>query len=134
MSLLLEGANVIQANGFVPNAYYEEKKTDDGRWQPARQCRVCPRGAVAVAAGKDPDFMIVLDARGLTAAESDRDTYDAISDAEQRFAHYLTVEQGAEPFPTDGEVIEAWADAPGRTKPHVVGAMRAADEYAGRPA
>lgn len=132
-TLLIAGADIILANGFVPNRYYQDKLDATG-WRPARKCPVCPRGGIAIAAGHEPDFMVMLDKRGLTAPESDPIAYAKISDAEQRLARYLIAEQDAEAAATDGEVIENWADDPRRTQPQVIGAMRAAHEYTGRPA
>jgi hypothetical protein len=134
MSLLLRGAEIIEANGFVQHAYFKDIK--DSRsisgWRRSKDCPVCPRAALAIAAGKEPDFMVMLNDAGLTAAESDPVACQEIRDAELRFALYLIREQGAETALTDGEVIENWADVLERTQPQVVGAMRAADEY--RPA
>ncbi|WP_433233910.1 DUF6197 family protein [Actinomadura nitritigenes] len=137
-SVLLDaGADVIARNGFAPGDYYTEKRGGDGGYLPMNQCPVCPRGAIAIAAGCGPvDF-----AQGWH--ENWKDTVPRLSEAaapavraaEQALAAFLPerwepaaglIERQAVDC---SRIIERWADEEGRTQDQIVETMRAAAEH-----
>lgn len=134
--LLDLGADVQARNGLMPNQFYEAGP------RPPRECRVCPRGALAVAAGRHPEFAAMwpmyCDAfdpdvdSDENPPESDAEGFDMglITSAESALAlHLLTVvryvPRGSRPR-TLTEVIEEWADEDGRTVEEITAAMRGA--------
>lgn len=145
-ALLLRAADIIQANGLARGEYVDLLAGDPPL--PVDKCPVCPRSAIALAAGRDPLFVVEWpshcdagydedDESGQIATDGERATRAEILSAEKALRRYLVAELGVpstDDTYSDGEVIEVWADEDGRTQPQVVGALRAAaeqDEAAG---
>lgn len=138
--LLTAGADVIVRNGWVQDDYFQDIRvgTEDdldqpGSWLPAEQCPVCPRAALAVAAGGHPlDYSKgwVPPWDRLMSPEV-RERGKAVLAAETALAEFLRdpwpeaarmLDGG---FPVD-TVIERWADEDGRTLEEILRAMRRA--------
>lgn len=134
-SLLLRAGDIIQTNGLAREYYLLQR-----RGLAVAQCPVCPRGAIALAASQDPRFVVDWP-EYCRAAEADdgqpgnpaeRMARAEIITAETMFARYIRTELEFDHGSDDGVLIENWTDAPDRTEPQVVGALRAAAEHGGR--
>lgn len=133
MSALLPiAADIIARDGFIGDDYFEG---DD--YRPGTPCRVCPRAAFAIAGGRHPLYVEAWPLRCVdtTPTEEEIAAYEEIVAAEAAFARYLREDQrffysGSD----DAGLIESWAEQDEREQTQVVGAVRAAYEYAGRPA
>jgi hypothetical protein len=126
---LRSAGQILATNGFVQDLYFKVVLDPTG-WRPTRECPVCPRGAIAIAAGVDPDFMVARTGI-LLVPEADEAAFHEISEAERLLRRYLVVELGyrADLEASDGAVIQDWADEPERTQQEAVGACNAAAEY-----
>lgn len=134
-SLLLKAVAVILTNGLVQEDYYEPPTDDRGRVlnHNPKDCPVCPRGAISVAAGQHPEFAADFDAEDDTYEDEHLAAFEAIAAAERLLVDHLVGVVGFPAHPylvvtRSPAVIEEWADAEGRTLPQIVDAMRAAAE------
>jgi hypothetical protein len=96
-----------------------------------RACRVCPRGAIAVAAGRHPLFAVDYsdpdpdgEYWGTDAEQAERSDYEAIRTAEDALIRHLRLVGGPGRVPSQS--IEMWADQPNRTRPQILAALRGA--------
>ncbi|MGH3379518.1 MAG: DUF6197 family protein [Actinoallomurus sp.] len=133
MNALLIGAAVImQRNGWIQDDYF-----DADLYQPDVPCRVCPRAAIAIAAGQHPMFVASWPLR-CAAPEPDEAecaTYNEIKAAEGLLARYLREElRYNDGGSLDGDMVEVWADEEQRTLPEILGVLHAAAEHSGRSA
>jgi hypothetical protein len=120
-SELLDGAaDVIERKGWVQKDYWNNETDSEGAPLDPRDCPVCPRGAIAVAAGRHPMWKIQNDRQAacgdLVGAE--RADWEAIDVAEMALVQYI----GG----TNPEGVENWADDEARTLPQILFALRAA--------
>lgn len=123
--ILSKAADIIATNGWVQEEYYLpifERHTLRELRDP-RKCEVCPRGAIAVAVGRHPLF--IVDWPNHCLFESDADITaeeatdrDAIVGAERALANHLGVD--------DATGIEQWADDPDRALSEILAALREA--------
>ena len=132
---LRAAGRILLDNGFARGKYFRAVM-DPGGWRPPRECPVCPRGAIAIAVGVVPDFMVPFEEPGLTVPENATTAVEEIREAERRLRLYLVVELGylADAAAPDGAVITDWADDPERTQQEAIGACNAAAEYEERAA
>jgi hypothetical protein len=132
---LARAADIIQTNGLAREYYVLERP---GGLPPAR-CPVCPRGAIALAVGQDPRFVVdwpnycrMTTAHSDPRRQAERAARAEIITAEKAFARYLREELGFTEGAADGVLIENWTDTGDRSQTQVVGALLAAAEYDGR--
>lgn len=132
-TLLLGAADVIERNGWIQNDFYE------GYWTPDTPGPVCPRAAIAIAAGQHPLFTAYWPQfceRPAAPTGEEQAVHAAITAAEDTLARYIREELRYDDVldRIDASLVESWADDPARTLPEVIGALRAAAEQTGRPA
>lgn len=142
--LLTGAADVIERNGWIQGEYVQPLPDEStGGFRDAKECPVCPRGAIAIAAGRHPMFaadwpyecdlahaMDNPEAAAAVAAEAEQAALNEIVAAEAALARYIRVELRFADGSADEELIERWADDPYRTWPEILGTMRAAAEAA----
>lgn len=140
-AILIGAANIIVANGLARGEYVDLTAGDPPL--PIDQCPMCPRSAIASAAGQYPLFVVEWPMHcdgGYDGSEAERAAYAEIATAEAALARYLRAELGRvddtdKPIEArlqhhfDTVLIEEWADEDGRTANEVVGGLRAAAEY-----
>lgn len=125
----------IHQYGWIRDEYVETNANP-------RTCRVCPRGAIAIANNRHPLYAVDWpelaehytgddDDAGTLTVEGDAELADLrlIVEAERLLVAYLKsegVDVGDLPPWDVGTFIERWADDPERTLPQILGAMTAA--------
>lgn len=135
--LLTVAAGYIERNGLADTLYLDPIEEENG-WRPDHKCPMCPRGAIAMAAGQDAEFMV---GRGFADLVDDEPTpeeaaaFAEIAAAERVLIDYILDElrwraagqrAGRAIADRSAEVIEMWADEYHGAAPPVIGAMRAA--------
>ena len=135
--ILDKAADVIERNGWVQQEYYDWPAPCVAVTNP-QECAVCPRGGIAVAAGRHPEFVsswpdycpsieeLATESDERTASAEDLDALAEISTAERAFAaHLRKIDPWRSASLIDRAFIESWNDEEGRTADEVVAQLRA---------
>lgn len=100
--LLDKAAQIIEANGWLQDDYYDFTESQVMQKQP-KECRVCAYGALNIAA------------TGAPSPHAVDEEVDVVEDAADAVTSVLGIE---------GLDLAAWNDVPGRTAQEVIDGMR----------
>lgn len=134
-SQVLEGAaDVIVRNGWTQDAYIQ-----DIAGRAPERCPVCPDGAIAIAAGRHPEFGVepfehpgvplvvdVDDPHQWTLDCPDAEAMEVVQAARAVFARHLRTVLGVDVQVWDEVLIARWNDEPSRTSGEVLRELYAA--------
>lgn len=128
---ILDGAaDVIERNGWIQKDLFDSESVPGG---PAKDCPVCARGGISVAADQVPWFSadwpttaeFVYEPGGVIPAPPSVAVFDAIAAAETAFAtHIRSLGFNVSGIP-GAELIEKWNDRDGMSQAIVVAELRA---------
>lgn len=135
--ILDNAADIIQRNGWTQHEYYNWPAPGMAVTNP-QQCAVCPRGGMAIAAGRHPEFAASWPEYCPSVEELATESDDRIpsveddvilfevTEAERAFAaHIRKLRPGYGGSFTDRALIEQWNDEAARTADEVITELKA---------